>query len=141
MGKGRNLWKLPKYVHLIYDENSESISLLLKKIIWISLDKKKNQYMKRGGRDLSESIFESLWCELTYTPKLPPQKEVLFKLDDFKFISLVNIVLSRHYGSQNNPWDQGQVSSNNMWPFGNYSQLEASKNLKLEEKSFWGQFS
>ena len=55
---------------------------------FILLVKNENEICERGGRDLSENIYKSIWCELKSPPKTPVKRgyfQVI--LDKFRFVS------------------------------------------------------
>ena len=72
-----------------------------KGIIFILLVNSKNLICERGGRDLSENIHKSIWCEL----KSPQKEGVFFRLYEINSFLVVKIELSMHICSQNDCLD------------------------------------
>ena len=65
-------------------------------------------------------MYKNICCELTSLPPRPPKRGVLFKKTIFNSFSLLILVWAMWFWAQNNRNYIGQMSSKNMWPFGNF---------------------
>ena len=65
-------------------------------------------------------MYKNICCELTSLPPGPPKRGVLFKKTIFNSFSLLILVSAMWFWAQNNRNYMGQISSNNMWTFGNF---------------------